>query len=154
MFDFIKLCKRFEKTSALERGALLAEKSVKVLAGLRNLDVTGLDAVNVLASFLIGWVVCDGSVNEMEYLLIYPSLVRIFGDDFDYASIKAAFGKGAQGKQAVKTCTEQMEQIFAALDDDLRRDVFALCMCAVSVDGKISLKERMYLRRLASIKNK
>lgn len=152
MFEFLKLCKRFEKTSALERAALLAEKSVKVIAELHKLDMPGVDPVNVLAAFLIGSVVCDGSVNEMEYLLIYPSLLRIFGEDFDYASVKATFGKGAKGKQAVKEYTEEMEQIFAMLSEDVRRDLFALCMCAVSIDGKISLKERIYLRRLASAK--
>ena len=45
-----------------------------------------------------------------------------------------------------------MEKIFAALDEEMRRDVFALSLCAVAVDGKISLKERMYLRKLGSIK--
>ena len=151
MFEFLKLCKRFEKTSALERAALLAEKSVKVIAELHKLDIPGVDPVNALAAFLIGSVVCDGSVNEMEYLLIYPSLLRIFGEDFDYSSIKSAF-KGAEGKKLVKECVKRMEDIFAALDEDMRRDVFALCLCAVAIDGKISFKERMYLRRLGSIK--
>ena len=51
MFEFLKLCKRFEKTSALERAALLAEKSVKVIAELHKLDIPGVDPVNVLAVF-------------------------------------------------------------------------------------------------------
>ena len=151
MFDFLKLCNYFEKMPAMKRGALLAEKSVKVIAGLKAIDVDGIDAIDTLATFLIGSVVCDGNVNEVEYLLIYPSLVRIFGDGFDYATIKQAF-KGVQGKKAVKECTEQMGKVYSALDDEMRRDVFALCLCAVAVDGKISLKERIYLRRLGSIK--
>ncbi len=151
MFDFLKLCNYFEKLPPLKRAALLAEKSVKVIAGLKDMNVDGIDAVDVLASFLIGSIVCDGNVNEVEYLLIYPSLVRIFGDDFDYNTIKAAF-KGPQGKKAVKECVSHMEKIFAALDEEMRRDVFALSLCAVAVDGKISLKERMYLRKLGSIK--
>lgn len=151
MFDFLKLCNKFEKLSALERAALLGEKSVKVIAGLRGMGADGTEAVNAFASFLIGSVVCDGNLNEVEYLLIYPSLVRIFGEDFDYSSIKSAF-KGAEGKKLVKECVKRMEDIFAALDEDMRRDVFALCLCAVAIDGKISFKERMYLRRLGSIK--
>ena len=35
MFEFAKLCNEYEKLSALERGAILTEKSVKILAKLR-----------------------------------------------------------------------------------------------------------------------
>ncbi len=150
MFDFLKLCNSYEKLSTLERSALLAEKSLKVVSGLRKMDIHGVDAVNTLASFLIGSVVCDGDVNEVEYLLIYPSLVAVFGDSFDYETIKATF-KGAEGKKVVKECVAQMEEIYKLFDEEMRLDVFTLCLCVVAIDGKISLKERRYLRRLGSL---
>lgn len=33
-------------------------------------------------------------------------------------------------------------------DETLREDVIALCLCVVTVDGKISLRERNYIRKL------
>lgn len=150
MFDFLKLCNSYEKLPPVERAALLAEKSLKVVSGLRKADIHGIDAVDTLASFLIGSVVCDGDVNEVEYLLMYPSLVAVFGDGFDYETIKAAF-KGAEGKKAVKECVAQMEELYKSFDDEMRLDLFTLCLCVVAIDGKISLKERRYLRKLGSL---
>ena len=45
----------------------------------------------------------------------------------------------------------KMEDIYKLFDEELRLDVFTLCLCVVAIDGKISLKERRYLRRLGSL---
>ena len=52
MFEFAKLCNEYEKLSALERGAILTEKSVKILAKLRLLGVNDVDPVETLACWL------------------------------------------------------------------------------------------------------
>ncbi len=44
-----------------------------------------------------------------------------------------------------------MEEIYKLFDEEMRLDVFTLCLCVVAIDGKISLKERRYLRRLGSL---
>ena len=148
MFEFTKLCNTFEKMSALERGAVIAEKSVKVLARLKLLDIPGVDPVETLAAFIIGGVVADGKLDEREYLLIYPALVRAFGDDFDFASIKAEFEGDKSVHKEIRDYTGDLLTVLAFVDDEIREDVVALCLAVVTIDGKISLKERKYIKKL------
>ncbi len=148
MFEFTKLCHRFETMSAVERGACLLDSSVRVtakLAAMAEGDVRPLDA---LAGFVIGSAVADGKLDEREYLLMYPALVRVLGEDFDFATVKASLEDDRKSAKALQKDTEEMARIYSALDDTLREDLLLLCLCIVSVDGKVSLKEKNYLRRL------
>lgn len=59
------------------------------MKGLNCLEIP-LNPVETLVTFIIGSVVSDGSINEKDYLYIYPSLVKAFGNDFDFISAKQA----------------------------------------------------------------
>ena len=83
MFEFNKILKDYEQLGAIERGLMLTEKSVGILARLAELNIDGIDPVETLASFIVGSVAADGKLHEKEYLLIYPALVKVFGQDFD-----------------------------------------------------------------------
>ena len=148
MFEFTKLCNAFEKMSALERGAVIAEKSVKVIAKLKLLAVPGVDPVETLATFIVGGVAADGKLDEREYLLIYPSLVKAFGEDFDFATVKAEFEGDKQTHKEIRDYTRDLLTVLSLVDDSIREDVVALCLAVVTVDGKISLKERKYIKKL------
>lgn len=148
MFEFKKLCDAYEKISAIERGLLLTEKATIVLARLHALSIPGVDPVNILAGFIVGSVTADGRINEKEYLLIYPALIKAFGDEFDFATIKDSFRRDKDGKKLIADYTEKMLRILGLLDEDLKWDVITLCLCVTSIDGKITLKEKRYIRRL------
>lgn len=147
MFEFKKLCDAYENLSALEKGLILTEKSVKILAAFNCLDIQGISPTSALAGFIIGAVVADGKVNEQEYLLMYPALIKIFGYDFDFYSIKQSFC-GCKARKAISEYTKEMLKILEYLDEELKKDVITLCLCVTAVDGKVSLKERNYIRRL------
>lgn len=148
MFEFKKLCNSFENANAVEKGALIAEMSAVISYRLKELNITGTDPMTVLAGFIIGSVVADGKVNEQEYLLIYPALVRTFGDGFDFNSVKVSFEKDKSSKNAVTEYTEKLLQIFVLLDEDIKEDIIKLCLCVVSIDGKITLREKKHIKRL------
>ncbi len=148
MFEFKKLCDAFEEMSAAERGVMLAEKSVTILQKLSCLHVSVIDPVKTLAGFIVGAVASDGKVNEKEYLLIYPSLVRVFGDEFDYASVKEGFKKDVEGRKALTEYTQSMLGILDFLDDELKSDIITLCLCVTAIDGKVNLREKNYIKRL------
>lgn len=93
-----------------------------------------------------GSAVADGKLDEREYLLMYPALVRVLGEDFDFTTVKASFEDDRESTKALQRDTEEMARIYSTLDDTLREDLLLLCLCVVSVDGRISLKERNYLR--------
>lgn len=147
MFEFKKLCDAYEELTAVEKGLLLTEKSVKLMAKLHYLDIPGIDPITALAGFIVGSVTADGRINEQEYLLIYPALVHTFGDDFDFGAIKDCFDELNGGKM-VAEYTEEMIRVLDFLDEDLKNDVITLCLCVVAIDGKVSLKEKRYIKRL------
>ena len=148
MFELSKLCKEFEALTVLERGVIMTGKSAEIFAKLRKLNVPGVDPVQTLAGFILGSVVADGRVNEQEYLLIYPALIHTFGDDFDFESIKQSFKDDRDGRNAVKEYTQEMLSLISLADESLIEDVVMMCLCVVSVDGKISPREQRYIRKL------
>lgn len=148
MLEFKRVCDAYEKMSAIERGTLLTKKAAVVLARLEALSLPGVDPVSVHAGFIVGSVTADGRINEKEYLLIYPALVKAFGDAFDFTTIKNAFRRNKDGKKLVADYTEEMLHILSLMDEELKWNVIMLCLCVASIDGKITLKEKRYIRRL------
>lgn len=149
MFEFFKLCNEYEKLSALQRGAILTEKSVKILARMR---LTGadenIDPVETLACFILASITADGKVNEQEYILMYPALVKVFGSDFDFASVKKAVAENSALKKSATDYAKVLAAELTKTDEQFIDDVIGLCLCVISVDGKISLRERNYIKRL------
>lgn len=151
MLEFKQLFKEYENLTVLQRSSILTYKSVDILAKLRALNIKEIDPINTLASFIIGAVVIDNRVNEQEYLLIYPSLVKTFGDNFDFDSIKDSLSKDYKGKSMLKKYTKELLEILSEVDESLQLDIIILCLCIASIDGKISLKERHYIKQLCKI---
>lgn len=150
MFEFKKLCNELEALNPIERGALLAEKSVSVVRGLSELDLP-FNPVETLVSFILGSVVSDGTFNEKDYLYIYPSLVKAFGNDFDFLSSKQALQIAKDIKKEISKDTKELLSVIALCDEELAADIVALCLLVTSVDGKISLKEKRYIRQLCRL---
>lgn len=148
MFEFNKVMKDYESLNAIERGLMLTEKSVSILAKLSVLDIDGIDPVETLASFIIGSVVADGKLHEKEYLLIYPALVKVFGSDFNYESIKKEFEADKDGRKDIASYTTDLLRVLGTVDETLYEDVIILCLCVVTIDGKVSLREKNYVKRL------
>lgn len=148
MFEFKKLCDAYESLSTVEKGLIVTEKSVKILAKLKLLDLPGIDPVSTLAGFMIGSAAADGKINEREYLLMYPALINVFGYNFDFHSIKQSFSGRLGAKKLMNEYLERMLKIFAEIDESLKEDIVMLCLCVVAIDGKISLRERRYIRCL------
>ena len=98
--------------------------------------------------FILGSIVSDGKINEQEYILIYPALVKVFGSDFDFASVKAAVSKNYAFKKAVKDYSKELASTLAEADESFVNDVIGLCLCVVSIDGKISFREKNYIKKL------
>lgn len=148
MQNFREICSEFEKLGALERSVILAEKSVKILARLKALDIDGVDPVYTLAGFVIGAIAADGAVDEKEYLLIYPALVKVFGANFNYASVKQAVKENRKSGRELNKSAKEMLRLLEQVDEGFKRDVIILCLCIISVDGKVSLKEKRYIKNL------
>lgn len=148
MFEFQKMCHDVEALTPSERALLLGEKSISVIKGLAELDIPEFDPIVTLASFIIGSVVSDGSISEKDYLFIYPSLVKAFGDECDLAEIKRSYKVSKDAQKEIKEYTEELLAILSRVDENLGNDIVSLCLLVTSVDGKISLKEQRYIKQL------
>lgn len=148
MFEFEKLCHEVEALTPAQRGVLLAEKALTVAAGLDELNITDARPIEVLASFIIGSVVSDGSISEKDYLGIYPALVKAFGEACDLAGIKNSFKVSKSVRDDINAYTQRMISIISQVDVDLANDIILLCLIITSADGKVSLRERRYVKKL------
>lgn len=147
MFEFNKLCTELENLNPVDRGLILAEKSVSVVKGLGDLNLP-FNPVETLVEFIIGSVVSDGAVNEKDYLYIYPQLVKAFGSDYDFLSAKQALQIAKDVKKEIAKDTKDLISVISVCNAELATDIIALCLLITSADGKISLKEKRYIRQL------
>lgn len=151
MFEYIEKCKKFEKLSTFERFALLANKSLIITNKLSELGLNVNDSLSLIATFILGSIVSDGEVNEKEFLLIYPALLRTFGDNFDFDSIKEAFQNDFKTRNELKNYLKDILSLLNSVSNELKEDIIDICFAIVTIDGKLSLKERIYMRKLFSV---
>ena len=151
MFEYIEKCKKFEKLSTFERFALLANKSLIVANNLSKLGFNVNESLSLIATFILGSIVSDGEVNEKEYLLMYPALLRTFGDNFDFDSIKEAFKNDFKTRKELKNYLKDILSLLNNVSNELKEDIIDICFAIVTIDGKLSLKERIYMRKLFSV---
>lgn len=150
MFEYIEKCKKFEKLSTFERFALLANKSFIITNKLSELGLNVNDSLSLIATFILGSIVSDGEVNEKEFLLMYPALLRTFGDNFDFDSIKEAFQNDFKTRNELKNYLKDILSLLNSVSNELKEDIIDICFAIVTIDGKLSLKERIYMRKLFS----
>lgn len=151
MFEYIEKCKKFEKLSTFERFALLANKSLIITNKLSELGLNVNDSLSLIATFILGSIVSDGEVNEKEFLLMYPALLRTFGDNFDFDSIKEAFQNDFKTRNELKNYLKDILSLLNSVSDELKEDIIDICFAIVTIDGKLSLKERIYMKKLFSV---
>lgn len=151
MFEYIEKCKKFEKLSTFERFALLANKSLIITNKLSELGLNVNDSLSLIATFILGSIVSDGEVNEKEFLLMYPALLRTFGDNFDFDSIKEAFQNDFKTRNELKNYLKDILSLLNSVSNELKEDIIDICFAIVTIDGKLSLKERIYMKKLFSV---
>lgn len=151
MFEYIEKCKKFEKLSTFERFALLANKSLIITNKLSELGLNVNESLSLIATFILGSIVSDGEVNEKEFLLIYPALLRTFGDNFDFDSIKEAFQNDFKTRNELKNYLKDILSLLNSVSNELKEDIIDICFAIVTIDGKLSLKERIYMKKLFSV---
>lgn len=128
--------------------ALLGIKSKRILPALIDITQDGETGVEIFASFIIGAIAADGRLSETEYELLSPLLHAFFGEELDYETCKKAFRKMAPEQRELKTSVDEMVDVLGLLSDDLKDDIITVCLLICAVDGKVSLRERNWIKQL------
>ena len=148
MSDFNKLCKEFEQIDATTYRALLAEKSLKVLPALMAITEDGLSGAEIFATFIMGAIAADGKLSEEEYLLVYPLLSLFFGDSVNYEDCKKAVRSLRKESNELKKIVDEMVDVIGLVSDDLKDYIIIVIMLITAIDGKISLREKNWIKKL------
>lgn len=148
MKDFNELCRSVEELSPLEYAAVLGRTSLKIMPAIRAFSEDGRTCAEVLAAFVIASVYADGKLDESEYLLMAPLLKAFFGEDFDFEDAKKLAKEWRKEGRAVKKEVDYLVDFLSTLSEELKGDIIFACLLMCAVDGKVSLKEKSYIRQL------
>ena len=148
MKDFNELCRSVEELSPLEYAAVLGRTSLKIMPAIRAFSEDGRTCAEVLAAFVIASVYADGKLDESEYLLMAPLLKAFFGEDFDFEDAKKLAKEWRKEGRAVKKEVDYLVDFLGTLSEELKGDIIFACLLMCAVNGKVSLKEKSYIRQL------
>ena len=148
MKDFNELCRSVEELSPLEYAAVLGRTSLKIMPAIRAFSEDGRTCAEVLAAFVIASVYADGKLDESEYLLMAPLLKAFFGEDFDFEDAKKLAKEWRKEGRAVKKEVDYLVDFLGTLSEELKGDIIFAYLLMCAVDGKVSLKEKSYIRQL------
>lgn len=81
-------------------------------------------------------------------MICYPLLYAFFGDEVNYDECKKAVRLLKPESRELKKAVKEMVDVFGQLSDELKEDIIIICMLICSIDGKISLKEKNWIKKL------
>lgn len=148
MKAFDALCKEFEKLDAASYTALLAEKSAELIPALQSITDDDTKGMALFASFILGAIAADGKLSEEEYVICYPLLHAFFGDEVNYDDCKKAAKKLKPESKAFGDFLNEILDLLGLLSDDLKDDLVLVCLMICAIDGKVSAKEKDWIKKL------
>lgn len=148
MKEFNRLCKEFEEMDAGKYGVILDELASRIIPALAVITNDGLRGELIFARFLMGAVVSDGKLSENEYMFMEPTLRRFFGDSVDFEYVKTLIKENKTAGKELKNEVDCMVDTLGLLSEDLKNDIVTVCLMVCAVDGKVSMKEKRWIKQL------
>ena len=148
MKEFNKLCKEFEEMDAGTYNTVLDELSARIIPALELITADGIKGELIFARFLMGAIVSDGKLSASEYLFMEPMLKRFFGSTVDFDYCKTLIKENRTMGKELKNEVDYMVDVLGMLSDDLKNDIITVCLMVCAVDGKVSLREKRWIKQL------
>lgn len=148
MTEFDQLCEEFEAMSPEEYLQTMEDMKadvIPVLAEMRDGEDT---ALQIFGYFVLASCVADGKLSEEEYMLAAPHFEDFFGDRLSYEACKDFVRRNKGEREDLKSFADVMSAFYGRIDEDLKYDMVVICLLVCAADGKISLKERNWIRRI------
>ena len=148
MTEFDDLCREAEDIDFETRCAILKGKSQEILPLLSEKGEDGESGADILSTFLFSAMAADGRLSSEEYDLLYPLLSSFLGEKINYTDAKKAVGAMRKENREMKKISEDMVGVLAEFSEDLRREIVLVIMMICAADGKISLSEKLWIKKL------
>ena len=148
MREFNLLCKEVEDLDPLTYSDVLRAKSAKLITALAIINRDGITGVQIFSSFVIQAIMADGKLDKAEYELIRPGLEAFVGEEISYEDAKAAFKAVKKDIKEDRYVVDLMVDILGELSEELKEDVVIVTMLICAADGKISMREKNWIKQL------
>ena len=148
MTEFDDLCREAEDIDFETRCAILKGKSQEILPLLSEKSEDGESGADILSTFLFSAMAADGRLSSEEYDLLYPLLSSFLGEKINYTDAKKAVGAMRKENREMKKISEDMVGVLAEFSEDLIREIVLVIMMICAADGKISLSEKLWIKKL------
>ncbi|MGN0840818.1 MAG: TerB family tellurite resistance protein [Candidatus Ornithospirochaeta sp.] len=148
MTEFDDLCREAEDIDFETRCAILKGKSQEILPLLSEKSEDGESGADILSTFLFSAMAADGRLCREEYDLLHPLLSSFLGEKINYTDAKKAVGAMRKENREMKKISEDMVGVLAEFSEDLRREIVLVIMMICAADGKISLSEKQWIKKL------
>ena len=149
MFEFNKICKAAEQLDPQTYGEIITEKSVAIIAALSAITKNGLSGLQIYLNFILCSIAADGKLDQAEYMILKPSFEILAGKEVSYEDAVEIFkAAGLDRSRDYKNVVDEMVDILGMISLDLKRDIIIVCLLVCAVDGKISRKEKKWIKQL------
>jgi len=138
MFEFEKLCHKYENLSYEERRDELSELSKRIIPALLTIP-NGLQAFEILIRAACA---ADGELQASEYTLVASAT----GLSIGYENAEELVNN--TNPKVLRELADVIVDVFGALDLDIKVDMVSFMLCIVSADNRITLKESMFIQKL------
>jgi len=81
-------------------------------------------------------------------MLIRPALEKTVGGEVSYEEAKAAFKAIKKDAKDDRFIVDLMVDILGEVSEELKSDIIIVVMLVCAVDGKISMKEKKWIKQL------
>ena len=148
MREFSKLCKEVEDLDPATYTAIITERSMNIIDTLSDIMDDGVDGLTMYMHFLLCSVAADGKLDKSEFNMLKPAMELAMGREIDYLEAQEIFeNTGLNRSEDYKAAVDDMVDIVNMVPE-IREDVVIVCLLACAVDGKISFKEKQWIKRL------
>lgn len=142
---FDDMCEAFEKIDAEAYAEALKTVSGKVIGDLNALTNPDI-AKTLYSNFVLCTIVCGGKIDEKEFGKIKPTLDAAIGIDIKYSDVEKAFENVDKGEYKDKV--DELIDLVGDSAPSVRDNIITLCLLVCAADGKITDKEKCWIRQL------
>ena len=148
MFDFDEVCRQAEKLDPVTYTEIITEKSRSAVAGIAAVTADADLTKTLFTMLLLGAVVSDGKITEEEFSLIGPFLSEAVGEKLTYEDAGKFMAQFKPDAKEYKDLIDALTDLFGEVSEELKADIVTVCLLVCAVDGKVSQREKKWLKKL------
>lgn len=150
MFEFDKICRDVERLDPETYAEIIATKSVDIIAGITAISEDPETALSIYLGLILGSIISDGKITEEEFLIVKPLLSVALGREVEYnaTEINTLLRYFKAETKEYKKFIDAIVDLLGEVSDELKTDIVTVCLLICGIDGKISLKEKAWLKKL------